>query len=555
MRAALCVLLLCLLVLPAVALQIVEFCPDPYRSGDPDEYIVLEGEGSLAGYTVTDGEGGFRFPAGACIQGRLVVARDAAAYERTYGTLPHYELFDHSPLVPEVIRGDDLRMGNERDELVLLANGEEIQRVSWPGDVHPREGQIHFLEEGVWDPRVLLIGQSRFPPATFHDVSLTAFAAPDASLEVFYAAVRDADDEILVNVYEFTSPDLALALADASARGVQVRMLLEGGPVGGIAPAERYVCSLMMESGIPIHQMSSGGDAHPKYRFNHAKYMVIDGEGLFITSENFKENGFPPAGSSGNRGWGVYLESPALAEYFREVFLWDSSGGDIVPMDVHGGSYAPPVYAPYTVEFPPARFEGATVTAVLAPDTSRLIREMLEGAETSIDIEQAYITNRTPAEPNPFLAAAIEAARRGVKVRVLLDSYWYNTEDAADNDEMAAYINRVAEAEGLPLAARCADLGGNRLEKIHNKGVIVDGRRVLVSSVNWNENSPNFNRESGVIIDHPGVAAYFGAVFEDDWTASERHAAGAVGRDWGRIAAAMAVLAALLALYVHRRRR
>ncbi len=555
MRAALCVLLLCLLVLPAAALQIVEFCPDPYLAGDPDEYIVLEGEGSLAGFTVTDGEGGFRFPAGARIQGRLVVARDAAAYERTHGSLPDYELFDHSSRVPEVIRGDDLRMGNERDELVLLSNVEELQRVSWPLDVHPREGQIHFLEGGQWDPRVLLIGQSRFPPATFHDVSLTAFASPDASLEVFTAAVGDADAEILVNVYEFTSPALAMALANASARGVQVRMLLEGGPVGGITPAERYVCGLMMESGIPVHQMSSGGEAHPKYRFNHAKYMVIDGEGLFITSENFKENGFPPAGSSGNRGWGIYLESPEAAEYFREVFLWDSSGGDIVPMDVHGGSYAPPICAPYTVEFPPARFEGATVTAVLAPDTSRLIRELLEGAETSIDIQQAYITNRTPTDLNPFLEAAIGAARRGVQVRVLLDSYWYNTEDDADNDEMAAYINRVAKAEGLPLSARCADLDGNRLEKIHNKGVIVDGRRVLVSSINWNENSPNFNREGGVIVDHPDVAAYFGAVFEDDWTASERHGAGPGGMDRERMAAVAVVLAALLALYIYRRRR
>ena len=47
--------------------------------------------------------------------------------------------------------------------------------------------------------------------------------------------------------------------------------------------------------------------------------------------------------------------------------------------------------------------------------------------------------------------------------------------------------------------------------------MIVDDRYVLVSSINWNSNSPNFNREAGVIIDHPGVARYFLDVFEDDW--------------------------------------
>ena len=75
-------------------------------------------------------------------------------------------------------------------------------------------------------------------------------------------------------------------------------------------------------------------------------------------------------------------------------------------------------------------------------------------------------------------------------MQVLLDSFWFNIEGDADNDEMVDLINRIAAAEGLPLAARLADLEGNNLAKIHNKGVIVDGRAVLVSSINWNANSP-----------------------------------------------------------------
>jgi phosphatidylserine/phosphatidylglycerophosphate/cardiolipin synthase-like enzyme len=45
----------------------------------------------------------------------------------------------------------------------------------------------------------------------------------------------------------------------------------------------------------------------------------------------------------------------------------------------------------------------------------------------------------------------------------------------------------------------------------------VDDRKVLVSSINWNSNSPRFNREAGVIIVHPGVAQYFLSAFEEDW--------------------------------------
>jgi cardiolipin synthase A/B len=57
---------------------------------------------------------------------------------------------------------------------------------------------------------------------------------------------------------------------------------------------------------------------------------------------------------------------------------------------------------------------------------------------------------------------------------------------------------------------------------VHNKGVIVDGKRVLVSSINWNENSPSYNREAGLIIDHTGAAGYFTGVFDCDWDSSAR---------------------------------
>ena len=159
---------------------------------------------------------------------------------------------------------------------------------------------------------------------------------------------------------------------------------------------------------------------------------------------------------------------------------------------------------------------------VIAPDTSYQITDLLDSAEESIEIEQAYIKNETPLTLNPYLSSAINASRRGVHVRVLLDSYWFNVEGPNDNDEMAALINRIGTSEHIPLEAKCIDLSVSQLEKIHNKGVIVDDKRVLVSSINWNTNSPNFNREAGVIIDHPGAAEYFRRVFEDDWSPKYR---------------------------------
>ena len=534
------------------AIQIVEFCPDPYLYDDVDEFLVISGTGSLDGITISDGKGGFRFPPGTKINGLVTIARSGTAFEQSYGKYPDFEWLDYSQDVPNVINGAPLRMANSKDTLMLYEDGILVQKVAWPDDVKPREGQIHYLEKGVWDPRPLMIGQSRFTPAVFRNVSVTTFVSPDCSSEVFTYAVNRASDEVLVNVYEFSSPALGELLIEAKVRGVDVRVLVEGGPVGGISPEEKALLWKMSERGIPVNAMVSRVKDPAPYRYDHAKYVVIDRQATPVTSENFKYSGFPLPGMSSNRGWGVYLEDPALADYFSTVYLLDSHGKSVTAYAGTPGNPEPLPEEKYTVEFGPGYFTGATVRPVIAPDTSNEITDLINSAERSIEIEQAYITNETPDSLNPYLSAAINASRRGVHVRVLLDSYWYNIEDEKDNDEMVALINRIGSSEHIPLEARCADLQMNQIKQIHNKGVIVDDSRVLVSSINWNSNSPNFNREAGVIIDHPGVARYFLEVFEDDWNPSIKSPV--MKTDYLKFVMVAVVIAVLLIIYYRRRR-
>jgi cardiolipin synthase A/B len=547
-------LLFCLLIPGVTAIAITGFCPDTYQKDDPDEYVVLSGTGSLDGILVSDGEGGFRFPPGSRIDGLTTVAYNGRAYAAEHDKLPDFEFYNYSPDVPDVIPAGAFRLANAGDELMLYDHDTLIQKVSWPADVKPREGQVHFMENGVWDTRVLMLGQSRIAPVNFTGVSGVCFISPDCSLELYENCISQAKYEILVNVYEFSSPGMADALIDARKRGVNVTVLIEGGPVGGISPEGNAVCDLLTRNAIVVRQMGTTGDSHAPYRYDHAKYIVVDSLYLFITSENFKGNGFPVQGKSGNRGWGVCIIDTRVATWFRGVFLTDMNGKGISPITGKTGVLEPDGTVPHTREFSPLRFEGAKVTPVLSPDTSYLIPELLRSATSEIDIEQAYISNESKGVPNRYLAEAINASHRGVRVRVLLDSYWFNTEGEDDNDEMMAYINQVAASEHLPLEARCAGLERNELEKIHNKGVVVDGKKVLVSSINWNYNSPTFNREAGVIIEQPEAARYYGAVFEDDW---DQSATSGMDQDvtTGYLKAGIAVMVVALLLILYWRRK
>ncbi|MDD1711667.1 MAG: phospholipase D-like domain-containing protein [Methanoregulaceae archaeon] len=543
------------LLLPAASgVSFVAFCPDPYMPEDPDEYIILDGVGPLDGITVSDGEGGFRFPEGTQISGNLTIARSGDAFRQSHGRYPDYEWYDTTPAVPDVIRGGTFRLANGEDQIQLLSGSRLLQEIAWPEDVKPREGQIHYLESGVWDPRVLLIGQSTFEVTSFDNISGVAFVSPDCAYEVFTRVIDESDTRLLVNVYEFTHPGMAESLVRAHDRGVSVHVLLEGGPVGGISPEEKAVCWEMNQSGIPVYQMTTTGSAHAPYRFDHAKYVISDDRGVLITSENFKESGFPTTGYSGNRGWGVYLENEPLARYFTRVFEYDAGGSWVTPVPGNKDSAYELPGTRYRAVYSPLPFTGARVTPVISPDTSRLVIRLIDSSRKTVDIEEAYISNASAHDLNPYLAAAVNASRRGVKVRVLLDSYWFNVEGETDNDEMVDCINRIARSESLPLEARCAGLGPGRPDKVHNKGVIVDGEHVLISSINWNTNSPTFNREAGVIIDHPAVAGYYSRVFEDDWHVSGPGAQ-TEAVDLIKIGLAIAVITLLVLYSAYRRKR
>ena len=73
---------------------------------------------------------------------------------------------------------------------------------------------------------------------------------------------------------------------------------------------------------------------------------------------------------------------------------------------------------------------------------------------------------------------------------------------------------------------------------MHNKGIVVDGATVLVSSQNWSTDGTLYNRDAGVIIDHQDAAQYFQQIFLHDW--EHLAAAGGLGLRRRRLASAAA---------------
>jgi phosphatidylserine/phosphatidylglycerophosphate/cardiolipin synthase-like enzyme len=100
-----------------------------------------------------------------------------------------------------------------------------------------------------------------------------------------------------------------------------------------------------------------------------------------------------------------------------------------------------------------------------------------------------------------------------VEVRVLLSGAWYVREE---NRRLADRLNRLADSEDIPLTVRLVE-PGDRFEKIHTKGAVIDGERVLLGSLNWNGHAARNNRETMLVLEGEAAASYYGAVFAADW--------------------------------------
>jgi phosphatidylserine/phosphatidylglycerophosphate/cardiolipin synthase-like enzyme len=52
---------------------------------------------------------------------------------------------------------------------------------------------------------------------------------------------------------------------------------------------------------------------------------------------------------------------------------------------------------------------------------------------------------------------------------------------------------------------------------VHNKGFIIDGGTVVVSSQNFSPAGIYENRDAGLILESEQIAEYFGPIFDADW--------------------------------------
>jgi len=372
-------------------------------------------------------------------------------------------------------------------------------------------------------------------------VTITAFVSPDNSYSTLKDFLADAKS-LRIATYTFTSSDIA-ELLHANAT-----VLVDASPVGGLPQQSKAIFCQLTKNGIDVYLYNG------PLRFMHAKYIIKDNAAL-ISSENLGDDGFPKNPNHGNRGWGVVVEDEKVTQKLKEIFLYDIRDSKPFVCDGNYSFEHTQLTGSYNPVFNPQRFENQSVTLIIAPDALQPLLDLISSAQSRLLVEQFYIYryfDRKSKSENPLLTAVIEAGRRGVNISVLLDSFYYNVEsdDPSSNLYTDEYLNNISNSEKLPLESRLINLD-NGVLKLHNKGVIADDA-VLISSINWNENSPTRNREVGIVIKSK-AADYFASIFAYDFYPENRITGLAAARNL--LGIWIIVLLVILFLWLRKRSR
>ena len=470
--------------------RILEAYPNPHADGDPGEYVVLEVP-TDGNWTLSDGTTTVEVPDRT---GRFAVSTEpeiAAEYtdEPVYGLEGRLQLADAGETLSLSENGsttDEISYGRAPAGARWLREDGELFREpdadgGWRADgFHPRE------------------------PKTFENVSGRAFVLPDAPAEPL-DPISEADDRVYLAAYTMESWRLADALVEAADRGVTVRVLLEGSPVGGTTETQAAVVRFLDRQGIDVRVLDG---EHTRYTYHHAKYAVADDSVVALT-ENWKPSG---TGGASNRGWGVRVDDGDVASAVASVFEHDSGWRDAIPWaqyqsnaSVREGSTA---NGSYPSRFPTAQFDDASVRLLLAPDNAESeLESMIDGADDRV----AVVIPRTGGTDYRLVEAAIGAAERGATVRLLLSGAWYDREE---NQALVEEL-RDTDVDDGDLDARIVEPRG-RFDRVHAKGVVVDDTAV-VGSLNWNDHAGSRNRELLLAVRKPAIAAFYWRVLAADW--------------------------------------
>jgi cardiolipin synthase A/B len=336
---------------------------------------------------------------------------------------------------------------------------------------------------------------------------------PDTYAAMF-AAIRKAQDHINLESYIIEDDEIGQKFADLllekQRKGIQVNLIYDS--VGGIQTPKAYFDRLT-EGGIAVLEFNPVNPLKVKKQWlvnnrDHRKLLVVDGRTAFIGGINISN-----VYSSGSvvratakraahtvawRDTQIQIEGPVVGE-LQKLFMdtWEKQ---------RGKPLAPKKY------FPALKMQGKDIVRAIGStpdDPYSLIYLTLVSAIGNAE-KQVYLTNAYFVPDPQLLKSLIDAAGRGVDVRLILPSH-----------SDSATVFHAGRSHYLGLLEGGVKLYERQGPLLHSKTAVIDGVWSTVGSTNLDWRSFLDNDEINAVIIGREFGDKMQAMFAADLEASE----------------------------------
>ena len=377
------------------------------------------------------------------------------------------------------------------------------------------------------------------------DRPITCHLGPDAGWPVLKQFLEGTRNRLTAAMYDLNADYIANTLVETvRANDVKFVLTWDSGMTGA-EPAIRTDLKAKLSGRLDAWLVRTGGG----YRFDsayHEKVAVRDSRSFWLSSGNWSTRSQPEIDpiaepsqargmyGKGNREWHIVVDDAPLAKLFEAYIRYDRDQSEqeatalltgshyampdlLVPIDVALGEsdFALAAVQPVGPERLPTHGRSIRVQPVLCPDNYiKRIVPLIKSAQHSLYLQFSYISYSDAVGDAPF--------------RRMLD-YIGGLSHRSDFDLRIIVGNNAAQEKVRKLVEAGYNESCIRVQSnVHNKGIIVDGETVLVSSANWSGAGTLRNRDAGLIIYEPEIARYYQRAFIDDW---EQRARSDFGRE------------------------
>jgi phosphatidylserine/phosphatidylglycerophosphate/cardiolipin synthase-like enzyme len=399
--------------------------------------------------------------------------------------------------------------------------------------------------ETAVEPEVLAKPQEAYTPpkTTLKTVSgnltFNCHASPDAGWPTLRAFLSKTKSRLTVGLYDFTSEHILKGLEEAMASGQKLEITLDNPPRNPTADQTDTQTLKALKDGLGESLTAAwapvrSNKAIEKWIFPtayHIKVAVRDGSSVWLSSGNWNNSNQPDmdpindpqstdqaTAKKSDRDWHVVIDDPDIAAQYEEFLKHDNEVARTLGPEGAGlfAIESPEEMPPFELEAKAIQFEfraplvlaneNASITPLLTPDRGvyqPAMLELIQSAKSTLYIQLQYIHPSNKEGDSDFTAlidAVAERINGGVDVRIICSQFQVSN----------GWLDRLQTA-GIDLSRVKIQNG------VHNKGFVIDSKRVALGSQNWSADGVLRNRDASVIIDNPQAAAYFEQIFLHDW--------------------------------------